>query len=49
LIENLNNEEPIKLPSKQRQADVIQRTKYPKEMQRVDFVDYVCKKDDSEI
>lgn len=39
--------ELLELPLKQRDIDFAKTTKYPKEMQRSDFVDHACKVDDS--
>jgi hypothetical protein len=35
--------------SKQKQVEFVKMTKYPKEMQRSDFVDHACQKDNSEL
>ena len=39
----------LKLPTKPKHTDFARTTKYPKEMQRSDFVDYACNTDDSKI
>jgi hypothetical protein len=48
--EDFNNRDMVhlKLSSKQRRADFAKTTKYPKEMQRSDFVDHACREDKSE-
>ncbi len=38
----------LDLSSQRRQADFAKTTKYPKEMQRSDFVDHACREDKSE-
>jgi hypothetical protein len=44
----LNNRDALQLSSKQRHINFAKTTKYPKEVQRSDFVDHACKIDDSE-
>lgn len=48
-LENINNEETRESSSNQQHTDFVKTTQYPKEIQRVDFVDYACKVDDSKI
>jgi len=44
----LSDRDTSEVSSKQQHITFAKTTKYPKEVQRVDFVDYACQKDQSD-